>query len=268
MRLAALLVAAAFCAPLHAQIPVKIYAQELVDETVARHPGLLAVVMHVTPPKGTGNVVIASNIGRIGKPGDDRLTIGGDAQAVEVALRDAVGENIGTLELVWQSRGASGNSDRVRDAIARRILNTANLLDPFPFERMATTRTFAQKLVDETQAKHPELAVLALRAPSRGAPELVVLGSTFGRHGKKADADDMKIFEAVEPVTGVYANGKRLGVDMPLADAAGRRIGTMNVGYANRPGDDPRALLAQALRLREEIQQRIPDAAALDELDP
>jgi len=50
---------------------VKIYAQELVDRTVAQHPDLRAVMLHVTPPNAADNVVIASSIGRIGKPADN-----------------------------------------------------------------------------------------------------------------------------------------------------------------------------------------------------
>jgi hypothetical protein len=285
--MAALAMLACAALPLHAQISVKNYAQELVDRTVAANPDLLVVVMHVTPPKSADNVVIASNIGRIGKLGDEddmrvintgkpnlEVAHGGHRYEVELVLRDVAGETIGALGLVWPYRPGQdkapfeAKAEKIRDGLARRILNAANLMDPYPFERPATTRAYAQKLVDETQAKHPELLVLALRAPTRTASDLVVLGSTFGRHGKKADADDMKIFNATEPVTGVYSNGKRFGVDLPLSDAAGRKIGTMNVGYALRPGDDQKALLAKALALREEIQKRIPDARALDELDP
>src|SRR5437763_6524997 len=64
LTLALLPVAAA-----EAQVPVKIYAQELVDRTVAQYPDLRAVVMHVTPPNGPNNVIVASSIGRIGKAG-------------------------------------------------------------------------------------------------------------------------------------------------------------------------------------------------------
>src|SRR5258708_18864068 len=71
LRLGCLLLVAFFCAPLYAQIPVKIYAQELVDRTAAQNPDLLVVVMHVTPPKSPDNVIIASNIGRIGKLVDE-----------------------------------------------------------------------------------------------------------------------------------------------------------------------------------------------------
>jgi hypothetical protein len=286
-RLAFLPLVLALCTPSYAQIPVKIYAQELVDRTVASNPDLLVVVMHVTPPKSSENVIIASNIGRIGKPGDEddmrvvntgkpnlEVAHGGHRYEVELALRDVAGETLGALGLVWPYRPGQDKApfekkaEKIRDALALRILNTANLMDPYPFERRATTKTGAQKLVDEMQARHPELLVLALRAPQRGSTDLVVLGSTFGRHGKKADADDMKIFDATEPVTGVYSNGKRFGADLQLHDASGNKIGTMNVGYAYREGDDPKALLAKAQSLRAELQKRIASAETLEELDP
>src|SRR5258708_6061771 len=53
--------------PLTAQTQQKIYAQELIDDAIARHPQALVLMMHVTPPGKSDNVVIASNIGRIGK---------------------------------------------------------------------------------------------------------------------------------------------------------------------------------------------------------
>jgi len=286
IRAFAVLLAGLVAAPALAAIPVKIYAQELVDRTVAQHPDLLVVVMHVTPPKGQDNVIIASNIGRIGKPGDEddlrvistgapNLEVGhGGRYEVELIFRDAAGEPLGALGLVWPYRAGDDpavfqrKAEQIRDALARRILNVANLMDPYPFEPLATTRTGAQKLVEEMAAKHPELTALALRAPTRGQAGLALLGSTFGRHGKKADADDMKIFDASEPATGLYSNGKRFGVDMQLHDAAGRKIGTMNVGYSFRPGDDKDALLARALSLRSEMQERIASAEALDDLDP
>jgi hypothetical protein len=282
-----LLLALAFCAPLHAQFAVKIYAQELVDRVVAQNPDLLVVVMHVTPPKSTDNIVIASNIGRIGKPGDEddmrvidtgnpnlEVSHGGHRYEVELVLRDVAGETLGALGLVWPYKAGQDKApfekkaEKIRDSLARRILNAANLMDPYPFERLATTKTGAQKLVDQIHSTHADLMVLALRAPTRPSGELVVLGSTFGRHGKKADADDMKIFNGTEPVTGVYSNGKRFGADLQLHDAAGKKIGTMNVGYAHKQGDDQKALLAKARALRDEIQKRIPNAEALDELDP
>ena len=42
----------------------------------------------------------------------------------------------------------------------------------------------------------------------------------------------------------------------------------MNVGYAYKNGDDQKALLDKAVKLRDELQKRIASAEALDELDP
>ena len=281
----------AILAPAAAQaqtpVPVKIYAQELVDRTVAQHPDLRAVVMHVTPPNTTGNVIIASSIGRIGKPGDaDDLEViatgntrvemdrGNKRIEVELGLRDVGGETIGALGLVWRYP-VGGNhgefvrtANMIRDQLARRILNVANLMDPYPYQPLVTTKSRAQTLVDEALLRHPEVTVLALRARSGASKELVLLGSTFGRHGKKADADDLKVLESPNPTTGVYSKGKRFGVDLVLHDKAGAAIGTMNVGYAYRQSEDTKPLLAQAVALRDELQTRIAAAPMLDELDP
>jgi hypothetical protein len=273
--------------PLAAQVPLKIYAQELVDQVVAKNPDLLVVAMHVTPPKATQNIIIASNIGRIGKPGDkDDLRVietgepnlevahGGERYEVELVLRDVAGATVGALGLVWPYKAGQdpapfgAKARRIRDGLARRILNTANLMDPYPFDPLATTKTYAQKLVEQAVAKHPELSVLAVRGPSGAARELVVLGSTFGRHGKKADADDLKILDSPEPATGVYSGGRRFGVDLQLRDRGGRTVGTMNVGYAYREGDDAKALVARAVALRDELQTRIASGDQLEELDP
>lgn len=272
-------------AALAQQVPVKIYAQELVDRTVAQHPDLRVVMMHVTPPKGSGNIVIASSIGRIGNPADandldvvstgvTRVSMDQGNKRIEVnlPLRDVGGTTVGALGLVWRvpvggSRAEfERNAVAIRDALSRRILSLANLMDPYPYEPMVTTKTRAQTLIDEALLRHPEVTVLALRARIQG--ELVLLGSTFGRHGKKGDADDAKVLESKAPITGVYSNGHRFGVDMALHDRSGAPIGTMNVGYALKNGQDTKPLVNQALALREELQHRIAATPALEELDP
>ena len=48
-----------------------IFAQKLVDEALVKHPEVVIIAMHVTPPGKTDNVVIASNIGRYGKKADE-----------------------------------------------------------------------------------------------------------------------------------------------------------------------------------------------------
>src|ERR1700686_1731434 len=64
-----------FCAvlPLMAsgQEAKKIFAQQLLDVTIGKHKEGVITAMHVTPPGKTDNVIIASNIGRIGKKADE-----------------------------------------------------------------------------------------------------------------------------------------------------------------------------------------------------
>ena len=119
----------------HAQVhvPVKIYAQELVDRTVAQHPDLRAVVMHVTPPNAADNVIVASSIGRIGKSADadDREVLatgktriemdrGNKRIEVELALRDVGGDTVGALGLVWRYPVGGNHAEFERTANAIR----------------------------------------------------------------------------------------------------------------------------------------------------
>jgi hypothetical protein len=269
------------------QIPVKSYAQELVDRTIAEHPDLRAMVMHVTPPGATENIVLASSIGRIGKAADrqdlevissgkTRVVVDAARKRIEVEtpLRDISGHDIGALALVWRFPLNGSRTEfesaglRIRDALERRILNLGNLLEPYPYEPGVTTKSRAQTLVDDALLRHPEVIVLAIRGRDAATQNLVLLGSTFGRHGKSADADDLKVLGAPEPVTGIYSSGRRFGVDMPLFGRTGAPVGTVNVGYSWRPGADARALLAQAISLRDELQLRMEEPATLWDVDP
>src|ERR1700686_2541451 len=69
-RTSFLFVAGAIAFPLFAQKPGP-YAQKLVDEALTKHPDVVILVMHVTPPGSAENVIVASNIGRYGKKADE-----------------------------------------------------------------------------------------------------------------------------------------------------------------------------------------------------
>lgn len=267
-------------------IPVKTYAQELVDRTVAQHPDLRTIAIYATPPKMNASLVVASNIGLIGTAASDEdadIATSGKTRIVETAnkrleielpLHDLAGLTVGTLALTWTRPDAGGRdafekkATEIRDGLARHILNTANLLDPYPYVATATTRSRAQTLIDETFRRHPEVTVLALRLKVPPKSELVLVASTFGRHGKPADSDDLKVLDAPAPISGLYSNNKRFGVDLPVKDAKGVAVGTMNVGYAYSGSEDKKALEAKAVALREEIQTRLATIRAPEEIDP
>jgi hypothetical protein len=141
---------------LHAETftPRKIYAQTLVNQIIKEYPDLLVVAMHVTPPNESENVIIASNVGRIGKRADAedlrvirtgetlaKVNKNGDRFEVELVLHDASGKPIGALALVFPYKAGDDPSQfkaraaMIRDELAAKIPLVAKLMEPSREER-------------------------------------------------------------------------------------------------------------------------------------
>jgi hypothetical protein len=131
-----------------AQEAKKIYAQKLLDETLARHKDVVIMAMHVTPPGKSDNVIIASNIGRIGKKADEddmrvietgkpnlEVNKKGDHYEVELVMQDVSGKTIGAIGIVFNyEKGREAeyqkNAERIRDEIKGKTPNIAKLFEP------------------------------------------------------------------------------------------------------------------------------------------
>jgi len=265
---------------------VQSYAQHLADEVVAKNPTLLVIAMHVSPPGMANYPIVASNIGRIGKPADDddmrvintgknnlEVAHGGTRFEVELPMRDVAGETVGAIGLVFPYK--SGDSKAalekkaiaIRDRLAARTLNAVSLVDPYPLDPLATTKTHAQKLVDETLARHPELIVAGMHVTPPKSRENIILASNFGRIGKKADDDDMNVIASGKPNAQVYGNRTRYAVELPLQDAAGNTVGALSLGWRYR-NEEASTFLSRAEKIRDELRKRIPSIEKLVELDP
>jgi hypothetical protein len=132
---------------LSAQTANKIYAQKLVDQALAKHSEVVILAMHVTPPDKPDNVIIASNIGRIGKKADeDDLRVintgkpnlerneKGDHFEVELVLQDESGNTIGALGVVFMYKpnneaAFQKSAEQLRDELRKRIPSRAKLFD-------------------------------------------------------------------------------------------------------------------------------------------
>ena len=125
------------------------YAQWLVDRTLARDPGILVLALHVTPPDSKTNIILASNIGRIGKVADsDDMSVvntgkpdmavnkEGNRFEAELALRDAQGRQVGAVSVVYAYKPGvdkqmlQRKAQAVADALAREIPGAAALFKP------------------------------------------------------------------------------------------------------------------------------------------
>jgi TonB-dependent siderophore receptor len=142
-------------AQLDPQVPARSYAQFLVDDTLGRHPGVEVVVLHARTSKtGTGYPIIASNIGRIGKPADASdlavITSGKPSYATDVRgarfeaklpLQDASGASIGAVAIIFPYKALSNRTalenraEAISADLRARIGSTANLEEPYPSTR-------------------------------------------------------------------------------------------------------------------------------------
>ena len=87
--------------------------RKIISDAMTRNPDILILAFHVTPPGQKNNIIIASNIGRIGKIADEddmrvvntgkpnlEVNENGIRFEVESVLRDRAGDGIGAVSVV------------------------------------------------------------------------------------------------------------------------------------------------------------------------
>jgi hypothetical protein len=121
---------------------------------------------------------------------------------------------------------------------------------------------FAQKLVDEALAKHPEVLLIAIHATPPKHKNLIV-ASNFGRIGKIGDEDDLRCIRTGKSNLEMNSTGKHFEDELILQDASGQTIGALGVVFNYKPGDDKEFLAGIAVQVRDEMKAQIPSASAL-----
>lgn len=143
------------------------------------------------------------------------------------------------------------------------FLSAVFVLAP-PVCAQSTAPIFAQRLVDETLAAHPELTVLALHVTPPAAADNIIIASNIGRIGKKADKDDMSVLNTGQPRIEMTKTGD-LSVEMPMHDAGGRTIGVIGSTFRYHAGDDKDKTVKLAEQVRDELAAQTPSLAQLFE---
>jgi hypothetical protein len=126
----------------------KIFAQKLLDDTLTKHKEVVIMAMHVTPPDKTDNVIIASNIGRIGKKADEddmnvintgkpnlEVNKKGDHYEVELVMQDQSGKTIGAVGIVFMNEKGKEQeflkkATDIRDEMKAQTPTIAKLFEP------------------------------------------------------------------------------------------------------------------------------------------
>src|SRR5215469_18650184 len=97
-------------------------------------------------------------------------------------------------------------------------------------------KIYAQKLLDETLAKHKEIVIMAMHVTPPGKTENVIIASNIGRLGKKADEDDMRVIETGKPNLEVNKKGDHFEVELAMQDQASKTIGAIGIVFKNEKG--------------------------------
>jgi iron complex outermembrane receptor protein len=127
-------------------------------------------------------------------------------------------------------------------------------------------KTYAQKLVDETVAKHRELLILVMHVTPPNSSENIIIASNIGRIGKKADEDDLRVIDTGKTNLEVNEKGDHFEVELVLQDQAGKTIGALGTVYAYKAGDDKAKLQRTAEQTRDELRKQIPSKESLFEM--
>jgi len=134
-----------------------------------------------------------------------------------------------------------------------------------PAQPQTGKKIYAQKLVDETLMKHPEVIILAFHVTPPNSQENVIIASNIGRIGKKADEDDLRVIRTGKPNLEVNEKGDHFEVELVLQDQAGKTIGAAGVVFLYKPGTDKDKLQKTAESIRDELRKQTPTLEKLFE---
>jgi hypothetical protein len=134
------------------------------------------------------------------------------------------------------------------------------------------TKIYAQQLVDEIMATHPELVSVAFHGAPPGQADTYTMfaGPWPDRIGNADDGYDIDItrkgITILNPRLHLTDDGpRRFVVMLPLRDATGETISAIVIAYKN-PSDSRKSekdFFLAALALRDGLQKKIKDRAAL-----
>jgi hypothetical protein len=135
-------------------------------------------------------------------------------------------------------------------------------------------KIYAQKLVDELMAMHPELISVTFHGIPPGQTETYTMfaGSFPERIGNVDDPDDIDITKKGITILDprwhrLNDSVKKFVMMMPLRDSSGENVGEIVLAYKNPPGSGKteKDFFLASTALRDGLMKQIPSHAALFE---
>lgn len=121
-------------------------------------------------------------------------------------------------------------------------------------------KSLAQKLVEQTQAQHPEATEIGIVTVSaRGCR--TIASTDKGDIGEKCETDDSAPIKTGKP----YVEKEKDGYDvsLPLHDTAGKAIGAVGIEFKLEAGQTAANMTEKAKQIAGEMEKQISSKAAL-----
>src|SRR5215831_15294631 len=130
-------------------------------------------------------------------------------------------------------------------------------------------RIYAQKLIEETLAAHPELLGLELAATPPGKTQCVTIASSETKGiGEKCDKDEFAAMKTNKPfIEKEKENGKEVyDVTIPIHDANGKIIATAGIDFKPAPDQSDAKVAERSQHIAKELEAKIGSKGKLFEL--
>ena len=121
-------------------------------------------------------------------------------------------------------------------------------------------KIFAQKLVEDTLASHPEITGLELASTPPSKSQCVTIASNETKGiGEKCDKDEFTAMKTNKPfVEKENENGKEVyDVTMPTHDSAGKIIATAGIDFKPEPDQQKEKIVERAKQISKELEEKI-----------
>jgi DNA-binding beta-propeller fold protein YncE len=125
---------------------------------------------------------------------------------------------------------------------------------------------YAQTLVVNTKAAHPELQKLGLHAVPPGQHDYAIIANGIpNKIGKKSSTNDLIVVKTGKPTVKKNDKDKFFDLALPMADATGKQFGLTVMEIPFKFAKDSDEALAKATVVRDQMQSRIPTFSRLFE---
>jgi iron complex outermembrane receptor protein len=132
----------------------------------------------------------------------------------------------------------------------------------------STSKIYAQKLVEETLAAHPELVGLELAATPPTKSQCVTIASSEAKGiGEKCDKDEYTALKTNKPfVEKEKENGKEVyDVTIPIHDADGKVIATAGIDFKPWPDQAEAWVTERSQQIAKELESKVKSKEKLFE---